>query len=1586
MKVVVTAHDRLSVRDDQPEGIRQLLAAAPSDLKADQAPLFKAFVNGLAAATPVRLLGTLGNEQLSSLLLGIFRLVQQRSETVAIGCFPLGARRSLLVTNCPDAPNLLQTLQLVLNRMHVHARIVAHPLFRIERSARGLKTLGGLDSPSGIPEAVIAIDIEGLDTGTVKQLNSQIVKAMEAVLAFAASRQAIRDRLQQLAVLPSLAPFQPLLEWLAAGNGDFFAARVLKIDLEGDKAVELTAEHLGLPDLFATELPEPRPLADCPDTLRTFLLRTEPVGIELLDRFSPLLRDERMIYLGVRDVQPDGSWLEFSFIGLFSERGRLEPALQVPELRMRVEQALRELHIPAESYNYDKVLSIFNSFPKPELFLMSPAAVLDAVRSFTLLYRHGRVRIIPVPQVAIRGLTLLLIMPRAYYTDAVLARMENYLARFCRGGGLSTRMVHVADDYLSLHVNLRPTTDEIHLDLERLEHGLTQLAEPWSERLHRLLDRARGEHEGDRLLRSYAEAFPPEYRQLTHPRFAVRDIARLEALRRSGEEQLALWGPFRSKGGHCRLQFYSLDESYLNALMPLLENLNLTVLDETDFVVSCRQQRLYLKSFSVRSAGADAPPLHTLREPLLDALAALRAQRLENDYLNRLLVLTGLTWRQIDIFRGYRNYLFQLGTPFTKRRVAYALINNPQIARLLYQYFEARFAPSSEWHNVTDREELGLMPIRLQLAAALEEVADINEDAILRSFFNLIDSTVRTNFFRRSMLDEPYFAFKISALGIIDMPAPRPLYEIYVHSARMEGIHLRGGKVARGGIRWSDRPDDFRTEILGLMKTQMTKNALIVPVGSKGGFVTKTPAANREEALALAKEAYKTLMRGLLDLTDNRVGGEIVPPPDTICYDEPDPYLVVAADKGTAHLPDTANGVAADYGFWLGDAFASGGSQGYDHKALGITARGAWESVKRHFREMGLDVQSQPFTVVGIGDMSGDVFGNGMLLSKQIRLLAAFDHRHIFIDPDPDPATSFAERQRLAQLPRSSWDDYDRNLISQGGGVWPRSAKEIPLSEAVQGWLGIRHASLDGQSLIRRLLAADVDLLWNGGIGTYVKSSSQTHDAVGDRANDGVRIDATELRARVVGEGGNLGMTQLGRIEFAHAGGRLYTDAIDNSAGVDCSDHEVNLKILMQHLTEAGVIASREERDRFLKQITDDVCVAVLRHNVSQTRCVSLDEIRCRDNAEPFLALIDRLGRAGLLDRRGENLPSRRDVMSRDDGRLYTPELSVLLAYSKMHLYQALLESELPESPAARHFLQSYFPPAVLSQYGKFLNEHPLAREIAATVMTNGVIDQAGSASIIGVAERTGAAPALIAGAYLQFDAALSASQLRTALDASGVTLPMAERYALLLRLEAALIDLAEAAVQDETLADVVAIESTGPLQGELQSYLRTLPAVLSTSDWGDCQMELDTLVESGVDEDSAKIFVLLPWLDDFWAVSRLTRSTRLSLHAIAGLFRDVRNRLEFPLLLQRLDDVPMRDAWDRSAKRGVRDRFLQGLVRMVDEICQNSDGNPDAYFARHRIRLQGWQNLQAELRQASPANLHAFTVFADHLNGFFDT
>lgn len=1496
------------------------------------------------------------------------RFLSLRNAPVSVAHLPFGSdERSFLLSNCADVPYLLHTVQLCLSRLGIRFQVVCHPIVSIERSNGKMSSIG----PAGQKnlESFIIIELDRVAADDIPRLIEQVTTHLELVLTVHNDQPRLQDRLEQVQSLDeSNSDF-----WSWLQDQVFIPISYKRLELGGDgddRWVRESADTgLGVPwEVVQVEEGSSRPLSELPLRFQSRMLRQTVEVVEESDRPSPIYREEPLVYVGCRSRE-DGVEVEHAFLGLFSPESLEQPTLQVPALKARIEKALGKLFIPLGSHDHRKIVEIFNSFPKAEMFFMSDDELLGLVRSFTQLYRYGSVKIVPAHSLAVRGLTMLIIMPRDFFSPANMGRMDAFLSRFFNADGVTSKVIHFSKSYLSLHVSILTDDFDIEFDTEKLERGLTRLARPWDVNLQNYMERLLNHDEKERLWGGYRSVFSLEYKHLIHPRYALRDILAIEQLFQDGKDSFAFWGPLRDPDEFFRLQFYSLGQSYLNELMPFLENLGLNVVDEVDFSLRVDGRPVFIKSFSIRG-GQGALPLSPLRGNLVEALQAMRLGDLENDYLNRLLVLTGLDWKAIDVFRAYRNYYFQLGSTYTKRRVAYALINNPQVAGLLYRYFEARFAPLEQWADPMQREEQALSPIRMGLIEALEKVKDPNEDAILRVMFNLIDSTIRTNFFLRREAEDYFISFKISAIGIIEMPAPRPLYETYVHNAKMEGIHLRGGKVARGGIRWSDRPDDFRTEVLGLMKTQMTKNALIVPVGSKGGFIVKTPFTTREEGGDLSKVAYQTLMRGLLDLCDNRVGSEIVRPEGIIAYDREDPYLVVAADKGTAHLPDTANAVSEDYHFWLRDAFASGGSKGYDHKKLGITASGAWEGVKRHFRELQIDIQSQSITVVGIGDMSGDVFGNGMLLSRKLKLVAAFNHMHIFLDPDPDPEASWEERKRLFDLPRSTWEDYDASLISAGGGIFRRDAKDIPLSPQVREWLGFKHESIDPNGLISLLLSAPVDLLWNGGIGTYVKASSEKDSDAGDRANDSLRVDAPQLKARVIGEGGNLGMTQKARIEYALKGGRLNTDAIDNSAGVDCSDHEVNLKIFLHHLMADGVVADDTERDTILASLTDDVCRMVLQNNYTQSLCLSLDQERCARDLGPFLDLSDRLVDVGLLDAEGESLPTSKVVAARPKRSLVRPELSILLAYAKMQLFQALLESDLTTSDLAVEDLKGYFPPPLQKKFAKELPGHPLAREIIATVLTNRIVDQAGAHCCDRLARSTGSTLSAVARTYLFADRLLNAAELRSWIFSQDNLMPATRQYQLLQLIEDALAGFCQRALT-ANFPLAYTVKQLASLHKQLESYFKVFI---------DHPSEAEELY-AGLPDEIAHTAHRLSHLDHFLPVVALTQTLKLKLEEVAVSYQAVRLQLDLEPLMDGLDKVSVRDRWDRLAREALRTQFNTMVSEMTLRVLRDADGKVGQYLGSRRPLLQAYRSQRKRLGAAIPETLHPFMVLAGSIN-----
>lgn len=1089
----------------------------------------------------------------------------------------------------------------------------------------------------------------------------------------------------------------------------------------------------------------------------------------------------------------------------------------------------------------------------------------------------------------------------------------------------------------------------------------------WLENLRIFTEKTLGTQRGTPLIEKYAPLFPPDYQVLVSPRHALNDILHLEQLTQTNRQTVSLIKPYANHP-YYRLNFYSQCERYLDEFIPILENLNLRVIDQVQFGFSLAGAPATIKSFTIKAATEQCESFNAIKDKLLDTIQAVMEHRVENDALNKLVVITGMDWQACDALRTYRNYFLQLEHRTTKDSIHHALINNPYVAKALYDYFEARFLPDPDWSDALVREERVLFPLRLQLLEHMGAVTHINDDRILRTLFNLIDATVRSNFHLRRLQDDYFIAIKVNSLGVIDMPAPKPQYEIYVHAVDMEGIHLRGGKVSRGGIRWSDRIDDFRTEILDLMQTQISKNALIIPTGAKGGFVVKNNGGKQDFREA-GKSAYIRLMKGLLDLTDNYQDDTIVSPAGIVVHDDPDPYLVVAADKGTAKFSDIANGVAAEYGFWLGDAFASGGSRGYDHKALGITARGAWECVRRHFREIGKDIQAEPFTVIGVGSMDGDVFGNGMLLSPHIRLLAAFSGQHIFIDPNP-PASdeAFKERQRLFELPGSSWHDYDRKLISHGGGVYARSDKDIPVSAEVKKWLGIRYKSIDGEALIQRLLKAPVELLWLGGIGTYVKAGSEKHEDVGDRANDNVRVDACELGAKVVGEGANLGFTQKARIEYSLAGGKINTDAVDNSAGVDTSDHEVNLKILLTLLHKKNLIADYQS---LFIGMTEAVCRLVLADNYAQSLCLSLEQQRCAENPAAFIQVANRLEAAGFLDRAVESFPHSKDILARPGQILTRPELAVLMSASKMYLTEQIqTQPEILHGDCCGGYLQAYFPSEFAEHYKLHLASHPLANEIKATMISNYLVNQAGCSFLSQDDDIENGSTLAYVKCYLTFDRVLKARELRTEIYQLDNKISADLQYQRLLQIENTLSDFSRWAVlhRKSICPDTETVECYNVYLTIYAAYLKQQAS----------ENQPDTPSMPGADgipEELAEKLGFIAQLKDFPFMVSLAITTQQDLIAILKLLADINQTFGLTEIEQQLTQIPRRDYWVKTVCNTLQADIHRFSAKMAANILNSGAQNCSDYIQRYinKAQIKYYRKIYLENQKITPVNLLAY-------------
>jgi glutamate dehydrogenase len=1263
----------------------------------------------------------------------------------------------------------------------------------------------------------------------------------------------------------------------------------------------------------------------------------------------PLYLDD--IAVGIFDVQgrPIG---EHQFLGLFNSAAYHESVLRIPMLRRKVAALLGRMAFSPTSHYGRDVIEILEDYPRDELVQVSLDELGHAVDEILHLQERQQLRLFLRHDHRARYVSALVYLPRDRYNTAGRLRLEQILRDAFDADRVEYTTL-ISDAVLArLHFVVRradaaplPETDH-----EELERRLADAIRSWSDHLADTLKIKTGDEEAARLLGIYGEAFPQAYQE-DHPAdVGVADLLRLDALRPDNDHAVSLYAPADAASDQRQLKLFSTEPVSLSTASPILQGMGVEVIDERPYALTLAGgARRWIYDFGLRYEVAEETSPDAASQLFEDAFAAVWTGAADSDGFNGLVLHAGLNWRQVVLVRAYAKYLRQVGTPFSEEYLQSCLLANVRIVRLLVRLFEIRFDPDGE----SDRVDMAQAVVQ-QIRGALDEVASLDQDRILRSLLGLIRATTRTNFFQpgeAGALGKSYLALKFDPQAISELPEPRPRFEIFVYSPHVEGVHLRFGAIARGGLRWSDRRDDFRTEVLGLVKAQMVKNAVIVPVGAKGGFVVKSArggAGGREAWLREGVDCYRIFIRGLLDLTDNLVNGEVVPPERVVRHDSDDPYLVVAADKGTATFSDIANGVAADYNFWLGDAFASGGSVGYDHKAMGITARGAWESVKRHFRELGIDTQSEDFTVVGIGDMSGDVFGNGMLLSEHIRLVAAFDHRHIFLDPDPDAAVSYAERHRLFALPRSSWADYDAGLLSAGGGVYPRTAKEIPISAQARVRLGLADdiAALTAAELIRSILAAPVDLLWNGGIGTYIKATAENNPEIGDKANDPIRLNGSQVRARVIGEGGNLGLSQLGRVEYAKVGadgtgGRINTDAIDNSAGVDTSDHEVNIKILLDRIVLAGALADKD-RGRLLAEMTDEVARLVLRDNIEQNVALGIARSQVSAMLPVHRRLMTHLERQGDLDRVLEFLPDDEELDERaaSEHGLTSPELSVLLAYAKITNTAQLLKSDLAEAPWFEQVLRAYFPPQLIARYGNQLNDHPLRREIITTFVVNDMINRGGITFSFRTQEATAASPDQIARAYTVVREVFGLSRFWAAVEST--VMPVAAATALHLE-GRRLLDRAVRWLLQSRQAQLDVAAEISRFQPGVADLAPRIPELLEGFEWERLRARTADHEKLGAPAPLALTAAALLDVFSLLDIIEIGENADRPAEQVASLYFTLSERFDIDRLLTLITKLPQRDRWQSMARSALRSDLYTAIADITSDVLAttNAQGEP---------------------------------------------
>jgi glutamate dehydrogenase len=1315
-------------------------------------------------------------------------LMERKAGTAKIAFEPARLTPGIAVLDIlnDDMPFLVDSVLGELAERALDVRLVAHPVFSVERDEAGrLIAFQGANKSEGRRESLIHIHIAGLEDAAQR---AEIVGALEGVLADV--RLAVQDWRAMLArvsevtadlqanppPLPAdeIAESVQFLQWLAADNFTLLGARDYAYT-DAEDALEPKFET-GLGLLRSRELRllrRGKELVTITPEIREFLQEPKLLIMTKSAARSRVHRRVHLDYVAVKRFDRDGRLVgERVFCGLLTSTAYTRSVRAIPYLRRKIDRIISSAGFDPSSHSGKALVNVLEHYPRDELFQIDEDTLYQFALAILQLDERPRVRVLPRRDRFDRFVSVLVYIPRDRYDSKIRARIGDYLAAVFKGRVSAFHPFFPEGPMVRVHFIIgRYEGETPQVDRASLEHAVENIVRNWTDGLEEALAAAHDPHTARALFARYREAFPVDYCEVYPPEIAVGDIRVLEGLTAERPLGVDLYRHGGAEPAHAGLKVFSRNRPIsLSDRVPVLENMGFRVVDERTYHIEPQDApEVWFHDMDLQSASGTPVDLAALEALLEACFIAVMTGNAENDGYNALVLATGLVWRDVALIRALSRFLRQVRVAYSQDYMWTTLCKHAGIAAQIVTLFHTRFDPNlaAPMDERAAREAVVTAAIETALAA----VDSLDEDRILRRFVNATLAAIRTNFYQRDSAgnEKELIAVKFASRKLDDMPLPRPLYEIFVYSPRVEGVHLRFGKVARGGIRWSDRPQDFRTEILGLVKAQNVKNAVIVPVGAKGGFVPKRLARGgpREAVQAEGTASYRLFISTLLDITDNIGTGTtgVVPPGEVVRHDGDDPYLVVAADKGTATFSDIANEIAIAHDFWLGDAFASGGSTGYDHKKMGITARGAWESVKRHFREMDVDIGKTPFTVVGIGDMSGDVFGNGMLRETTTKLVAAFDHRDIFIDPDPDAERSFAERKRLFDLPRSSWQDFDKTVISTGGGVFPRSAKEIRLAPEAQKLFGVGE-KLTPQELVRAILKAQVDLLFFGGIGTYVRATDEGDEAAGDRTNDPIRITGRELRCKVIGEGANLGMTQRGRIEAALRGVRLNTDAIDNSAGVNTSDMEVNIKIALSIPVRDGRL-TMSARNAFLAEMTDEVAVLVLRNNYLQPLALSLSQRRGMEDFGFLQRLMQTLEAHGHLDRAVEYLPDDMQLAERiRRSQPFTrPELAVLLAYAKLTLHEDLLQSAVPDDRYLARELGRYFPKEIAAQFPDALEHHRLRREIIATQLANSMINRGGPSLIVRIADQTGAAPAAIASAFAAVRDSYGMTALNGAID-----------------------------------------------------------------------------------------------------------------------------------------------------------------------------------------------------------------------------
>ncbi len=1500
-----------------------------------------------------------------------------------------------------NMPFIVDSIRIELNRRELNIHSIQQAVLYIERDKQGqFKHVLGRDEerPRELGESILYIEV---DRHNDDEHLAEIRTALESVLAEV--RTAVADYpqmkghalrlIEELKVeVPTLKKTdqkeaQDFLKWLSEDHFTFLGYDEYEFNKQGKDVIlqQVKGSELGISKSHQ-ERPPTIKLGDLPKRTAKELLQADIFVFAKSSQRSIVHRPAYPDYIAVKKFNDKGEVVgECRFLGLYTSRVYQQPPEEIPLLRRKVKYIIRKSGFNPSDYAGKEIDQILSVYPRDELFQIHRDELYEVAMGIMYIQERRKIRLFIREDLYGQFVSALVFVPRDLYSTELRIKISDILVEATKAEDVEFTTFFSESVLARTQFTLKvPQVERRVLKAQELENKIIAAAQSWQDGLMESLYEAHGEELANTYINAYAHAFNASYRETFSPRRAVIDIDHIASLRQDSPLAMSFYRAIEEDESILHFKLFHGDEQVpLSDVLPLFENLGLRVLGEHPFeTISRNGTVVWIHDFALQSRDSRVIDISKIRQKFEQLFYKVWTQEAENDIFNRLVLAAHMDWRQISMFRAYARYMRQIRFSYSQDFIAQTLVNHVDIADLIFRLFEARFNPA----KIQSLAQCGAaqQKLEIEINQTLDSVENLSEDRVLRRYVELIKASLRTNYYQTDEHGQlkSYMSFKVSPNDIPEMPLPLPLFEIFVYSPRMEGVHLRGGKVARGGLRWSDRFEDYRTEVLGLVKAQQVKNSVIVPVGAKGGFVAKhLPENDREGMLQEGISCYKTFIRGLLDITDNLKSGEVVPPLKVIRHDEDDYYLVVAADKGTATFSDIANSLSEEYDFWLGDAFASGGSQGYDHKKMGITARGAWVSVERHFREMGINTAKDKFSVVGVGDMSGDVFGNGLLRSETTELVAAFNHMHIFVDPNPDVAESFKERQRLFALPRSSWTDYNDKLISKGGGIFARSAKSIPISPEMKARFGIKHDRMPPNMLISHLLKAPVDLLWFGGIGTYIKASHESHADVGDKANDSLRVDAKDLKVKVIGEGGNLGMTHLGRIEYSFAGGRLNTDFIDNAGGVDCSDHEVNIKILLNEIVAEGDMTMKQ-RNKLLVDMTEDVSELVLMNNYRQTQALSIAEHDTANRIEEYRRLIAYLESIGKLNRSLEFIPDDETITERKSMKrgLVRPELCTLISYVKGWMKERLIDSDILDDEYLAGELNTEFPEILVKKFGPQLKEHRLRREIVATQVANDLVNHMGITFVERLRQSTGASiPAIAQGYVIARDVFRMQSHWEQieALDYKVSSAMQIEMMSELIRL----VRRATRWFLRNRRSELNVLSNMDKFAKGIAQIAHGFKDLLTGEQLELWQKRYDEYTEAGVTEELAETIAGAPFLYSALGIIEAQEQTKADLGYVAQVFFRLGESLDLQWFGHQINIAQPTSHWQALARESFREdldwqqrALTVGVLRLKD-APEDIDNRISTWAGSYTDLLERWKSMLTELKAVKDPEFPMYSV-----------